>query len=134
MTSHTELVFSVPEDDYLSIKDIDPMLRPQQWGKRAAHAPGGGQVGARRRRSGGRVERRGRRDGDAYEVRAAVGHCAARHRALTAHGASIVAVQEWVGSSTRASPSFRSNVHMTHSGALTEGGDGMGMRMRCGRL
>jgi hypothetical protein len=29
------------------------------------------------------VERRGRRDGDAYEVRAAVGHSAARHRALT---------------------------------------------------
>jgi hypothetical protein len=59
-----------------------------------------------------RVERRGRRDGDAYEVRAAVGHCAARHWALTAHGASIVAIQEWVGSSARASPSFRSNVHM----------------------
>jgi len=60
----------------------------------------------------GRVERRGRRDGDGYEVRAAVAHCAARHRALTAHGASIIAIQEWVGSSTRALPSFRSDVHM----------------------
>ena len=67
-------------------------------------------------------------------MRAAVAHCAARHRALTAHGASIIAIQEWVWSSTGASPSFRSNVHMTPGGALKDEGDGMGMGMRCGRL
>jgi len=44
----------------------------------------------------GRVERRRRQGGDGYEVRAAVGHCAASCRSPTAHGASIIAIQECV--------------------------------------
>jgi len=72
----------------------------------------GGAGGSEEEAVGGDVGRSGRRVGDAYEVRVAVGHCEARHRALTAHGASIIAIQEWVGNSSRASPSFQSNVHM----------------------
>ena len=72
-----------------------------------------GEVGARRRRSWGAWWGRGRRDGDAHEVRAGVGDCVASPRALTAHGASIIAISKWVGRSNMALPSFRSNAIVT---------------------
>ena len=56
---------------------------------------------------------RGRRDGDVFEVRAGVGDCVASPRALTAHGASIIAISKWVGRSNMALPSFRSNAIVT---------------------
>ena len=78
-----------------------------------AHPVGGGRSGARRRRSGGARWGRVRRHKDAFEVRAGVGDCEASPRALTAHGASIIAISKWVGRSDMALPSFRSNAIVT---------------------
>ena len=78
-----------------------------------AHAPAGGGRSEEEAVGRGAWWGRGRRDGDAFEVRAGVGDCEASPRALTAHGASIIAMPKRVGRSNMALPSFRSNAIVT---------------------